>query len=100
MQKHFHEVAQQYVSHWVEAKIFAHPPILKQYQETFEVDSSKHIFHDDEDSECANSTFCTNVDLLSARSRNVLNCSFVWMDENILFDDCFGHPEPNICFEC
>ena len=74
MQKHFHEVEYQYVFHWVEVKISANLSILKQYRETFEVDPfSKHVLHDDEDSEFA------KVQILRKRGsvvrlRNALSC--------------------------
>ena len=76
---------------WVGAKISASLSILKPYRETFEVDSSsKHVPHDDEHSEFANSTFFASVDLLSV-SAMLADVSIAWMDENILFDDCSGH---------
>jgi len=56
----------------------------------FEVDSfSKHVPHDDEDSESANSTFFSSVDLLSV-SAMFEDASAAWTDENISFDDCSG----------
>ena len=87
MQKHLNEVAPQYVVQWVGARISASLSILKPHRETFEVDSSsKHVPHDDEHSEFANSTFFASVDLLCV-SAMLADVSFAWMDENILFDD-------------